>query len=137
MTNEELEKRIKKCKIKKGKELVKDFAYLCMSDEFEIIVLTTNRKRKVGGIVRWGDFDIHFTIFPKYRGQHFLSNFLKTGVMQEIWNENKTITLYDRAIESMDDYYKKMHLVELTGYTLTNTEEIEKRLKFIKKYYKN
>lgn len=132
MKNSVLERKIKKCDIDKGKELVKNHAYLCEIDGHEIIVLTSNEKERVGGILRYGTIDIHFTIFPKFRGKHYLSNFLKTGIMQQIWEENNCISLVPNAIENLDDYNKKLHLVKLTGYNLTNGEELQRYLNYFK-----
>ncbi len=132
MTNYELERRIKKININRGKVLIPKCAYLCLDDEYEIIILTNQNNEKVGGILRCGFDDIHFTIFQKYRNQHFLSNFLKTGVMQKTWKENHKISLYLGAIESEEDYLLKKHLVELTGYELKNVEEIERYLNYFR-----
>ena len=131
MKNQELERKIKKYDINKGEELLKDLAYLCLIDGYEIIVLTSEKKEKVGGILRCDTADIHFTIFPKYRGKHYLSNFLRTGIMQQIWKENSQISLVLNEIDNIDDYNMKWHLVELTGYVLSNKEELKKYLNYI------
>ena len=131
MKNQELERKIRKYNINKGEGILEDLAYLCFIDGYEIIILTSEKKEKVGGILRCGISDIHFTIFPKHRGKHYLSNFLRTGIMQQIWKENNQISLIPNAINNIDDYNTKMHLVELTGYTLTNEEQVKRYVNYI------
>jgi len=63
-------------------------------------------------------------IFEEYREKHFLSNFLKTGIMHHIWKDNRKITIVIERIESLEDYKIKKHLVELTSYKLSNEQEI-------------
>lgn len=139
MTNEDVLDLVKQCNIEEGIELVPNKAYLfnkkfrevrCGKIEYieeEIIVLVESGI-KVGGIYRMGSVDIHVVIEEKYRGQHILSNFLKTGIIGEIWPENTSVKLC--GVYTQAEYDKKRHLAELCQMSIKNEKEIEDRLAF-------
>ncbi len=137
MTNKDIINLVNHCDLNFGIELVPHKAYLvnqkfhrkvlgkdCYEDE-EIIVLVKEGIR-VGGIYRMGFYDIHWVIDEQYRGQHILSDFLKLGIIQEIWPENKSVTLEKTHLRN--EYNKKKYLAELCGMTIKNEEEIERFL---------
>lgn len=102
----------------------------------EIIVLVESGI-KVGGIYRMESVDIHVVIKEKYRGQHILSNFLKTDIIEKIWPENTSVELC--GVYTQVEYDKKKYLAQLCHMSIKNEKEIEKRLKYIeecKKKYK-
>ena len=76
-------------------------------------------------------------IKPKFRGQHILSDFFKTGIINEIWPENKSVKLCEVYSES--EYKKKKHLADILGLSIKNQEEIESFLSYVenqkKKHY--
>lgn len=140
MTNEDILELVKQCDIEDGKELVLNKAYLynrkfrenrCGRIEYveeEIIVLVESGV-KVGGIYRMGFEDIHVVIEEKYRGRHILSNFLRTGILGEVWPENTSVKLC--GVYSKVEYDKKRHLAELCHMSINNEKEIEDRLAFL------
>lgn len=144
MTNETLLQIMKRCKIKNGIELVPGEAYLFhqnffipidddverVKEEIEIIILT-HKGKKVGCIYRMEWYDIHVLIKEKYRGRHFMSNFLKKGIIEEIWKENKSTDLCD--VDSWETFNKKKYLANLCHMTIRNEKEIIRDLK--NKYY--
>lgn len=146
MKNEEVLDLVKQCDIEEGKELVPGKAYLynkkfrevrCGEIEYideEIIVLIESGV-KVGGIYRMGTVDIHVVIDEKYRGQHIMSNFLKTGLIEKIWPENRSVELC--GVYSQAEYDKKRYLAELCHMSIKNKKEIEDRLAFYEECKRN
>ena len=148
MRNEDVLDLVKQCDLSEGKELIYGKAYLFDKKfrEFvgerieynreEIIVLVESGI-KAGGIYRMGAEDLHAVIEAKYRGQHILSNFLKSGIIGKIWPENTSVTLCD--VYTQEEYDKKKHLAELSHMSIKNEKEIEKWLTYFeecKKKYK-
>lgn len=148
MKNEEVIDLVKQCDLSEGKELIPGKAYLFNKKfrEFvggrieynreEIIVLVESGI-KVGGIYRMGSVDIHIVMEEKYEGQHILSNFLKTNIIEKIWPENTSVELC--GVYTQAEYDKKKYLAQLCHMSIKNEKEIEKRLKYIeecKKKYK-
>lgn len=140
MRNEDILKLINRCNIENGVALINNNAYLfniekrqrCGSHyEYvieEIIVLLKDGK-KVGGIYRMGSYDLHWVIKEKYQGQHILSDFLRTKILNKVWPENKSVEIcgvYTRA-----DYNKKKHLALLAGMSIRNEEKIESLLTYL------
>ena len=145
MTNDDILELIRRCDLSKGKVLIPNQAYLFHRDfrlngfnyeDTELIVLV-NSGVKVGGIYRMGSYDMHWIIKPKFRGQHILSDFFRTGIINEIWPENKSVKLCEVYSES--EYKKKKHLADILGLSIKNQEEIESFLSYVenqkKKHY--
>lgn len=139
MRNEDILNIVRQCNLHNGKVLIPNKAYL-FNQEFkikivdktryervEIIVLVENGV-KVGGIYRMGCYDIHCVLYKKYRGQHIMSTFFKTGIINKIWPENKSVKLCD--VYTRDEYNKKKYLAKLIGMTIKNEIEIEKILSY-------
>lgn len=139
MTNENVLDIVRRCDLASGEELVPGEAYLFNQkfrvdvsgkahfEHIEIIVLVKNRI-KVGGIYRMGPYDIHCIIDERYRGQHIMSNFLKKGVIQQVWPENKSVELCE--VYTQDEYDKKRYLAGLCGQEIKNKEKIERFLAY-------
>ena len=141
MRNEDILKLINRCNIENGLILIEGYAYLfnikrrqrCGNHyEYiteEIIVLFKNGE-KAGGIYRMGSYNLHWVIKKKYQGQHILSDFLRTGILNNVWSENKSVEIcgvYTRA-----DYNKKKHLALLAGMSIRNEEKIESLLTYLR-----
>ena len=137
MTNENILDLVRRCNLKFGIELIPNESYLFnrnfriqVSDKarfvnVEIIVLVKN-KVKVGGIYRMGHYDMHWVIDEQHQGQHILSDFLRTGIIKEIWTENTSVTLEKTHLRK--EYNKKKYLAKLCGMTVRNQKEIERFL---------
>lgn len=137
MTNETLLILIDRCRIDEGKELVPGVAYLFdrvflepYADSrkhrarHEIIILLYQGK-KVGAILRYGHYDIQWTVKEKYQGKHILSDFLRLNILKKIWPENTETELAD--VWNPQDYQKKRHLAELAGLCIKNLDLLESR----------
>lgn len=136
MSNDDVLDLIRQCDLQKGKVLVTGEAYWfkqefenymanSMRYEEEIIVLVWGDV-KVGGIYRMGFKNIHWVINEEYRGKHILSNFLKKGIIEEIWPENDSVELC--GIYFREDYEKKKYLARLCHMVIRNEAEIEEKL---------
>lgn len=140
MTNEDVLDLVRRCRLKSGKVLIPNKAYLFKrefltrvgfkfyNNEEEIIVLVKDGK-KVGGIYRMGTCDIHCVLDERYRNQHIMSDFFKSGIIREIWPENKSVKLCN--VYTREEYEKKKHLAELLGMSVKNTDEIERFLSYV------
>lgn len=141
VTNEDILKIVKECNLHNAVELVNGEAYLIdeefdlkladggtYRDRVELIVLMKNGK-KVGGIYRMAEYDVHCVIDKKYRGQHIMSNFAKKGILEKIWPENKSVKLC--GIDNREQYEMKSYLASLSHLEIKNIEEIERHLAYI------
>lgn len=139
MTNEGILDLIRKCRISEGEELIPGKAYLfnrrfrmrtsggrTYTEDVELIVLVKNGI-KVGGIYRMAEYDIHIVMKERYEGQHIMSDFAKTGILNEIWPENKSVELC--GVYTRQEFEKKKYLASLFGMTVRNEEELEDRLR--------
>lgn len=137
MSNDDVLDLVKQCDISKGEVLVPHEAYLFKQvfrtrisgkphyQKEEIIVLVWNGV-KAGGIYRMGTMDVHWVIKERYHGKHILSSFLKKGIIEDIWPENRSVALC--GIYFREDYEKKKYLAELCHMSIRNEAEIEERL---------
>lgn len=96
--------------------------------EYEFLIIASNNIKQAI-ILRCGDMDLHWFVLRKYRGQHILSNALRTGVIQQVWPENKFITCaYGWDGEGEDEDYqtklaKTKHLAEIANLTILTDKE--------------
>jgi hypothetical protein len=88
----------------------------------EYIILLDNDGNRVGGIFIMGDVDLHFYIFKKYRNQHYLSNFMKSGWMR-ILHPNLTTISVDFP-KWTTEYKAVKHLADMAGLRLIDYERI-------------
>ena len=89
-----------------------------IENEYEFIVIAEDGEKK-GIILRCGDVDLHWFVLEKYRGQHVLSNALRTGVIKRLWSDNKKVTCcYDYGEDVEDKYNMTAHLAEIAGLEL-------------------
>jgi len=139
MTNKDVLSLVRRCKLNKGKELLPNSAYLFNKKfwhkdhgkllpyrEHEEIIVLAKKGIKVGGIYRMGSYDIHAVMKKKYEGQGILSSFLKTGIINEIWPENKSVKLC--GVYTRTEYEKKKYLAKLCHMEIKNAGEIERYL---------
>lgn len=66
--------------------------------------------------------DLHWLVLPAWRNKHILSDALRTGVIHDMWPENKTITCRYSWRDKMKDrpqkYNKTKHLAQIAGLKL-------------------
>lgn len=140
MKNEEVLDMIRRCQLTQGQELIPGRAYLFnkrfrinVSGEVrferrELIVLVRDGI-KVGGIYRMGFYDIHVVMYEEYKGMHIMSDFLRTGIINEIWPENSSVELC--GVYTREEFNKKKHLAQLCNMTVRNEKKIEEWLKYV------
>lgn len=133
MTNEEILDVVRRCDIKKGHETIPYRAYhfdrkfrvtfssinRSIYQEMELIVLVKDFQ-KVGGIFRLGWESVYCVLHEEYRNQHILSDFFRTGEMNYLWPENKTMLIHN---DGTDEYNKLLHLAELSGLEPITTKK--------------
>lgn len=142
MTNDDVFNMIRRCNIRDGEELIPGNAYLFnkkfkrningrISYEQEELIVLVKNGIKVGGIYRMGSYDIHVVIDERFEGQHIMSDFLRTGIISEIWPENTSVELC--GVYTRDEFDKKKHLANLCNMTVRNEDKIEKYLSYFDK----
>ena len=136
MTNDNVLDLIKQCNLQEGEVLIPGEAYLFnkrfphnRADEKEEIIVLVKNGIKVGGIYRMGSYDIHLVMKKNYEGQHIMSSFLKTGILNELWPENKSVKLCE--VYTREEYSRKKYLADLCHMTVKNKDEIEKWLEYV------
>lgn len=140
MKNEDVLDMVRRCDLRNGEELVRGSAYLfnrrfrhnvsgknCFEQE-ELIVLVKNGV-KAGGIYRMGSYDVHFVMKDRFEGQHILSDFLRTGILNEVWPENTSVELC--GVYTREEFEKKKHLADLCHMSIRNEAKIEKWLSYV------
>ena len=97
--------------------------YRYSTDEYEFLIIA-NGSEKQGIILRCGTDDLHWYVLKKWRNQGILSNALRTGVLAQMWPENKTVTCCyswsDKMVDRPRKYSKTKHLAEIAGLKLLN-----------------
>lgn len=71
----------------------------------------TNNGTRVAIILKCDMVDVHFYVYPKYRGRHYLSSIIGDGFLKQLWPDIKSISSVD---SSQDEMIK--HLAEISGY---------------------
>lgn len=90
-------------------------------NEYEFLVIARNGIKQ-GIILRCGTVDLHWYVFKQYREEHVLSEALKTGVINQIWPENKYITChYEYGEDREKKYQMTKHLADLANLELIET----------------
>lgn len=75
-----------------------------------------------------GSYDIHMVMDERFEGQHIMSDFLKAGIINDIWPENTSVELC--GVYTREEFDKKKHLAKLCNMTVRNEEKIEKFLSY-------
>jgi hypothetical protein len=90
--------------------------------QYEFLVLVQNGV-KCGIILRCGFGDLHWYVFKKHRGQGVLSNALRTGIINEVWPENKVVTCsYDYEMDYDLKCSMTQHLAKLANLEFKDGE---------------
>lgn len=96
----------------------------------KFLVLTSDGKTIVGGVLFYDSSDIQEIIFEEFRGQHFMSNIHKNRILANELYADQRVTIVTDAIESFNDFKKKHHLASCIGLKISNLEEVYKYLSF-------
>ena len=139
MTNEKLKRELITIRLEDCEEIIDDYIYYIKkkvrermynaSDNYsynikerEFIVIA-NQGVKQGIILRHGEKDLHWYVLEQWRDKHILSNALRTGVLNMIWPENKTVTCcYDYGENPEEKYAQTKHLADIAGLEITDED---------------
>ena len=98
-------------------------AYGYTFDEYEFLIIAEDAEKQ-GIILKCGTSDLHWFVFRKWRNRGVLSNALRTGVIAQVWPENKTVTCCyswrDKVVDRPQKYSMTKHLAEIAGLELLN-----------------
>lgn len=90
------------------------------TDEYEFLIIAENREKQ-GIILRCGYADLHWYVLKKWRNLHVLSDALRTGVINEIWPENDSISCsYNYGEDREKKYSMTCHLAEIANLRMKN-----------------
>ena len=141
MTDEIFEKILRVIKLPLGKLLLDGTTYRITYRNFKMInlpddiaeelasfnkflVLTSDGKTVVGGILFYGSIDIQAFIFPEYRGMHYMSKIHKNGIFKAECYHGQKVTLSTSELHSINDYKMKEYLLKCVGLDIGNKNEI-------------
>ena|GEM_PF-1314442 len=85
-------------------------------NEFGDFLIITDVNLEKKAIIMRVCNDVHWHVLEPFRGQHWLSNALRTGYLKKLWPEITSITCINS--ESVDEYDKTVHLAELAGLSV-------------------
>ena len=121
MTNSTLIKMIDNTDLNKASK-INDNYYLCKYNEYEYFIILCN-EQKAGGVLNCGD-DIHIIIKPEFQGNHLMSNFLHSKLIQKYWKNIKSCNLVPEAFKDRNDIIKKIHLARKAGLKIANMKQV-------------
>ena len=110
-----------------GKTAVKE-----LTNFEKFLVLSDGKLNVVGGVLFYGNTDLQVTIFPEYRGSHYMSSIHKNGILMSECYEGQRVSLEVREIDTMDDFLLRIHMLKYVGIPVKNLSEIYKHLKFFR-----
>ena len=72
-------------------------------------------------ILNCGDVDLHWYVFNRWRGNHILSDVLRSGIIKEIWPQITSVTCcYDWDDDKEEKYRMTKHLASLAGLGMSD-----------------
>ena len=95
-----------------------DGSYRYTTDENEFLIIAENGEKQAI-ILRCGRVDLHWYVLRKWRKHGVLSNALRTGILKEVWPENKKITCcYGYGDNYEEKFEMTQHLADIAGLIL-------------------
>lgn len=95
-----------------------DESYRYTTDENEFLIIAENGEKQAI-ILRCGRIDLHWYVLRKWRKHGVLSNALRTGILKEVWPENKKITCcYGYGDNCEEKFEMTQHLADIAGLIL-------------------
>lgn len=95
-----------------------DGTYGYVTDEYEFLIIAENGEKQAI-ILRCGRVDLHWYVLRKWRKHGVLSNALRTGILKEVWPENKKITCcYGYGDNCEEKFEMTQHLADIAGLIL-------------------
>lgn len=84
---------------------------------YEFLIITDEGEKKAI-ILRCGYEDLHWHVLKPWRGQHILSNALRTGIIQKVWPENTSLSCFCNWDDNYDEKRRMTkHLAKIAGLT--------------------
>ena len=80
------------------------------TDTYTYLFITYEGQR-VAIILKCGMVDVHFYVYPKYRGKHYLSSIIGDGFLKELWPDVRSISSVDYSQDKMIK-----HLAKISGF---------------------
>ena len=90
----------------------------------KFLVLTSDGKTVVGGVLFYGSFDIQVQMFPEYKGMHYMSKIHKNGILKSECYPRQRVTLEVSELDSINDYKMKEYLLKCARLRIANKDEI-------------
>lgn len=132
MTDDKLKSILRDISINECEEIIENYIYYCkrpirqrcyhgdgsfryVEEEYEFLVIA-EKGEKQAIILRCGFMDLHWYVLKRWRNKHILSNALRTGVINDIWPENRKVTCcYDYHDNREQKYSMTKHLAEIAN----------------------
>ena len=89
----------------------------------DFLIITDENLEKKAIIQRLYN-DVHWYVYKKFRNQHWLSDALRTGCIQEVWPNLKSVSCYHA--DSVEEFGKATHLAGLAGLTVRDDDPYAK-----------
>ena len=139
MEKEAFEEILQCIELPLGKLLSDDRTYRITSKEFnkiptnqikklcdynKFLVLSNGQQVVVGGILFYGNANIQATIFPEYKGKHFMSAIHKNGILKAECYPDQKVFIDKHSIESYDDFCMKHYLLSCAELEISNLADI-------------
>ena len=95
-----------------------DGSYRYTTDENEFLIIAENGEKQAI-ILRCGRIELHWYVLRQWRKHGVLSNALHTGILKEVWPENKKITCCYGYDDNCDEKFEMtQHLADIAGLIL-------------------
>lgn len=135
MRDEQLKNQLQKIDLNECVEVINNYIYYIkkqvkqrcynengnfsfVTDEYEFLIVAENGEKQAI-ILRCGYTDLHWFVLKKWRNSHVLSNALRTGIIKQIWPENKKVTCcYNYNDNRKQKWLMTKHLADLAGLHL-------------------
>ena len=105
-----------------------DLSRMALDNFDKFLVLSDGKKHVIGGILFYGRVDLQAWMFPKSRGQGYMSAIHKNGILRAELEEKQSVTISEDGIESPEDFEMKCHLLSLIGLKAENENAIREEV---------
>ena len=101
-------------------------------NNFDKFLVLSKEQEVVGGVLFYGATDIQATIFPEYRGMHFMSEIHKNGILKSECYPNQKVNVSKYTLNSFGDFLMKHYLLSCADLKISNLAEIHKYFNMFK-----
>lgn len=90
------------------------------TDTYEFLIIAKNGEKQ-GIILRCGYTDLHWYVLKNWRNKHVLSDALRTGIINEVWPENESVSCCYNYYDNREiKYSMTCHLAEIANLRMKN-----------------